>query len=75
MKRSAKSRYQEIARVYRAQVGRAFTSEEVVDWIVENDLYPVPTIRDEEDLQDAWEARFQEAAATWSAGAKKGESC
>lgn len=61
-KRSATTRLQEIFHHYQNNVvgGRPVTMEEVSQWAIDNQLYPVPSIRDAADLAAVWDRRFLE---------------
>ncbi len=59
-KRTKQQRLIDVVELYKKTKGYvAVSMDDVAEWAVDNELYPVPTIRDPQALGDAWEARFR----------------
>lgn len=58
-KRTKQQRLLDVIDCYKKLKGvAAVSTDEVAQWAHANGLYPVPTIRDDAQLCDAWESKF-----------------
>jgi hypothetical protein len=64
MKRTKNARLNAVLDKFRESIGgRPFTTIELSNYILDNRLWPVPTIRDDIHRQYEWEERFSQIGA------------